>query len=339
MSGDRIDAAIAAANAPFAEVGVTWTVGEGAPRFELYHFALSLCSQKVRVCLAEKGAAYTGHDINLSMPLLANYDPAYVRLRLMGRPGGGFATGYTGRSSVESEGFDPAVVPTLVDLEAREVVTDSARICRHIDRVVAPEGSLVPELLAEAIDRELAIVDGTPHVALLYGAHPDGDFRPARLQKGMPGVHDRKIEKIRAARDLVLDDAELVSAYDAKIAKEEAGRGFVHDPERMRTAVREVVEIVGALEDRLADGRTWVCGDAFTLADVVWSVSLFRLKWIGAAFAWEGGHALNGEARAHVADYVARAIARPAFVSAAIRWPGMPESEFVAEHYPDRQAL
>ena len=32
---------------------------------ELYHSTHSTCSQKVRICLAEKGLAWTGHHLNL----------------------------------------------------------------------------------------------------------------------------------------------------------------------------------------------------------------------------------------------------------------------------------
>ncbi len=334
MSKD-LAALVEAANAPLTDPAMNRVVGEGPPRFELYHFALSLCSQKVRACLAEKGATYVAHDINLQMPLLGNYDPAYVRLRLEADPGNGFATGYSGRSSVATEGFDPAVVPTLVDHGAGQVVADSLRICRHVDAVTEPEGALVPGDLAAAVEAELAVVDGTPHVAVLYGAHPEIDFRPERLRKGMPGVHDRKIAKIRAAREAAVDDARLVAAYDAKIAKEEAGKAYVTTPEKMRASVTELLEIVGALETRFADGRDWVCGERFTLADVVWAVSLFRMKWIGMAFAWEGGHTLNETARPAVARYAETLFDRPAFRASVIDWPGLPRTEYVTEYYDD----
>ena len=333
---DSILDLVTAANGPLTDPSMNITVGEETPRFELYHFALSLCSQKVRTCLAEKRASYVAHDLNLQLPLLGNYDPAYVRLRLSARPGQAFATGYSGRSSVTMEGFDPAVVPTLVDLLAGTVVIDSAAICRHIDRVIDPANSLAPPGLDDCISSEIAIVDGTPHVAALYGAHPDGDFRPERLRKGMPGVHDRKIAKIRKARELAANDVELVAAYDAKIAKEEAGREFVHSPEQMRAAISEIVAVVGALELRLGDGREWVCGDRYTLADVVWAVSLFRMKWLGMAFLWNGGSHLNNVERPRVAAYGRRLFDRPAFRAAAIDWPGVPRSEFVDEHYDDR---
>ncbi len=331
----NIESVIAAANAPLEGAGVTRVVGSDIPRFELYHFALSLCSQKVRTCLAEKKASYIAQDLNVSLPLLGNYDPSYVRLRLLGRPEGALATGYTGRSAVETEGFDPAVVPTLVDRETERVITDSARICRYLDTHVRPEDSLIPPEHRDAVLREVAIVDGTPHVALLYGAHPDHDFRPERLRRNMPGVHDRKIAKIEQARDMVPEDAVLREAYEAKIAKEFAGKGFVNDPARMRRAVEEVLSLLSELEERLSDGRRYLCGDTLTLADLVWSVSLFRLKWLGMAFAWEGGHPLSNRSRPHVEAYGRMLFSRRAFRAAVIDWPGVPRTEFVSDHYDE----
>ncbi len=333
----QITKLVAAANAPLTDQKMNLTVGNGEPRFELYHFAFSLCSQKVRACLAEKAACYVAHDINLEMPLLGNYDPSYVRLRMAANPGNALATGYTGRSSVETEGFDPAVVPTIVDHVEGRVIVDSAAICRHIDRVTPAADTLVPHHLESCIAGEIAIVDGTPHVAALYGAHPDGDFRPARLRQGMRGVHDRKIKKLLKARDMSEGDAGLIAAFDAKIAKEKAGREFVRSPERMREAIREIVNIVAALDLRLSDGRSWICGSRFTLADVIWAVSLFRMKWLGMSFVWAGGSMLNEIRRPAVARYGRRLFDRPAFRSAAIHWPGVPRSEFVEDHYAESQ--
>ena len=76
-----------AANAPLSDPEMNIVIGDDQPRFELYHFALSLCSQKVRLCLMEKGASFAAHDINLQMPDLGNYDPNYVKLRLSAEPG------------------------------------------------------------------------------------------------------------------------------------------------------------------------------------------------------------------------------------------------------------
>lgn len=318
------------ANAPLTDPDKNRTLGNGTPRFELYHFALSVCSQKVRTCLAEKNASYIAHDINIQP---GNYHPDYIRLRLSGETDRNMARDYTGRSSMESEGFDPAVVPTLLDLEQALVLVDSVRICAHVDKVCNGGTELFPAALRQTITSEIAIVDATPHVAILYGAHPDGDFRPEKIRSVMPGIHDRKIAKLRHALDQAGDDPDIRAAIDAKISKERAGKDFVANPEAMRASVREIIEIVAALDTRLADRRKWVCGDAFTMADVQWAVSLFRLKWIGMAFCWQGGHALNALPRQRVHAYSSRLFDRPSFRVSVIDWPGVPPSEYVLDHY------
>ncbi len=227
------------------------------------------------------------------------------------------------------------MVPTLVDLEEEQVYIDSVAICEHIDKARDGRTRLIPSELAEAVGSEIAIVDGTPHVAIFYGAHPDIDFRPERIRDVMVGVHDRKIEKIRKVRSLVDNDTALAASFDAKIRKEQAGRSFVATPDKMRQAVSDTVSIVAALERRLDNDHRWICGDAFTLADVFWAVSLFRLKWLGMAFCWQGGHPLNDQPQPRVEAYAARLFERPSFQDAVIHWPGVPRTEFVSEYYAD----
>ena len=114
-------------------------IGDGGgskPRFELYHASLSLCSFKVRTTLAEKGLAYSSHALSI-MPagkaIPQNYRPEYVRLRLKGQEKQKLVSGYTGASSVAEDGFDPCVVPTLVDHQEGRVVIDSKNICEFLD--------------------------------------------------------------------------------------------------------------------------------------------------------------------------------------------------------------
>ncbi|MYG26997.1 MAG: glutathione S-transferase, partial [Boseongicola sp. SB0677_bin_26] len=75
---------VRAANSPLTDPERNRQVGSGSSRFELYHFALSICSHKVRTCLFEKGAAFMSHDIGILPPMLENYHPDYVRLRMQG---------------------------------------------------------------------------------------------------------------------------------------------------------------------------------------------------------------------------------------------------------------
>ncbi len=328
-----LDQLVEAANAPLSDPERNRLIGTGSRRFELYHFALSLCSHKVRTVLFEKGAPFLSHDIFILPPKLENYHPDYVRLRLRGAGGREMVSGYTGRSSTTTEGFDPCVVPTLVDHDAGRIVVDSKAICEHIDRAWQGSTELCPEHLKREIDREIAIVDGTPHVAVLYGAHPDGDLRPAMLKQNMPGAHDYKIMKLMEGRSLAVGHPHLTAAYDAKIRKEAAAKAYVASPELMRSATDEIVRTIGELEERLADGREWICGDDMTMADVHWAVSLFRLQWLGMGFSWTGAHRLNDEERPKVGAYARRLFNRPSFRDAVIHWPGNPPSEFAQEFY------
>ncbi|MEM1103907.1 MAG: glutathione S-transferase family protein, partial [Pseudomonadota bacterium] len=73
----------------------------------LYHSPYSTCSQKVRLCLAEKGLDYEKRDVDLARQ--EHLTEAYLALN----PNG--------------------VVPTLVHDDA--VVIDSSVICEYLDEV------------------------------------------------------------------------------------------------------------------------------------------------------------------------------------------------------------
>ena len=81
---------------------------------DLYHANHSTCSQKVRLCMAEKGLEYESHLINLATK--EQLDPDYLRIN----PNG--------------------VVPSLV--HDGLVVIDSSVICEYLDEttpMTAPE--------------------------------------------------------------------------------------------------------------------------------------------------------------------------------------------------------
>lgn len=295
--------------------------GSGEARFELYHSAPSLCSHKVRTTLAEKQAAYISHDMVI-MPMgkfiPQNYRPEYVRLRLRGAPGAKLVSGYTGESSVTQQGFDPCVVPTLVDHEAMRVVIDSQAICEYIAANVSTGTNLIPEHLKADIQTQVDLVDRAPHVAVLYGAHPDDDRRPAGLRDRIAGVHARKIRVLETLINHIGDDAELRAAYESKISKELAAGEFVKTPDEMREAHKQMAAHVVDLENHLQSQTAgpWVLGEQFTLADIVWTQSLWRMKWLGMSDNWANGQ------NPSVAKYTERAFQRPSFRSAVVEWPG-----------------
>jgi 2,5-dichlorohydroquinone reductive dechlorinase len=257
-----------------------------------------------------------------------------VRLRLSGAPEllGRMVDGYTGRSSTETEGFDPLVVPTLVDHEAGSVLVNSKEMCLYLDSALETGTKLVPEDIAENVIRQVDIVDRTPHPAVLYGVHPDGtDGRPDFIKQGMQGIHNRKIAEARQNMAEAGNDPVLRSAYEHKIMKEAAAREHVHTEAKMRASVQEFKDLCAGLErDLAAHGGEWLVGDRYTLADVFWSVSLFRMQWLGLGYIWKTADRI---VLPRVESYTRRAFVRPSFQRAVVRWPRNPPSPHVMEYY------
>ena len=334
MTGKSLRDHVAAADAALADPARMRAMGGGSARFVLYGSAFSICTQKLRMALLEKGAACAIRDMDILPPRMENTHPAYVRLRLLGVQGREMVQGFTGRSSVATEGLDPAAVPTLVDLDEGRVLVDALAIAGYLDRT-CPGPELVPARIRREVERACATADALPQIAVMYGAHPDGDFRPRSLRDGLAGAHDARIMKLMEGRSLSVGQPDLTAAYDAKIRKEAAARHYIRDPALMRAAVAEMVAGVATLDGQLKDGQDWLF-DTFTLADIWWAASLYRMQWLGMAFAWTGGHALNATPRPRVAAYLARLVARPAFRDGVTGWPGFPISEYVAGPKPAR---
>ena len=311
---------------------------EGPVRFELYHAGLSVCSQKVRTVLAEKRAAYVSHEMAIlnsrgiyseELTPAENYSANYVRLRLHGAEGLGLelASGHRGVSSVETEGFDACVVPTLVDHAKARVIIDSKRICEYLDQELSDAGRLIPEdpAGAEAVLRQVDIVDQTPQPALLYGFHPDDDQRPDFIKGKMSDVYELKVDALQQLISSNSDDAQVVEAYRAKISKEEGGKKLQHDAGFQNATRKKTQDILKGLQEQLASHQgPWVCGSEVTLADLTWGVNLYRIHWLGLASMWKD---LPG-----VGEYARRLYQLPSLWNAVIRFPSpMPESPHTAE--------
>ncbi|MEO1080250.1 MAG: glutathione S-transferase family protein [Pseudomonadota bacterium] len=322
MTPTNFEETVLAANRQLGDNPRHRTVGSvtGRPRFELYHSAPSLCSHKVRTTLAERGVPYRSHDLNIMLAgraLPENYHPSYVRMRLLGKDDRAFVSAYSGQSSVATEGLDACVVPTLVDHEQQRVVVDSSEICKYVDRCWEADGRLIRDGMEDAVQAQLDIIDRAPHVAALYGANPDGDRRPGDMPRVLRGVQDKKIKTLRRVMRGLDPKDPLLAAYESKIAKESGSKTFVNTPEAMRDTYAAMRAHAKDLESQLAthDGE-WALGAEFTLADVVWACSLFRLKWLGLGDTFEG----NPETP-RVDEYAQRSFARPAFRQAVVDWP------------------
>ena len=107
-----------------------------SPRFECFHVASSPCSEKVRSVLYMKGVDFIAYDVDLSTQ--EHYQPAYVAMRHLGR-GKLSLVGehaWTGSTSTDEMGFDPMVVPTLIDNLKKKVVVDSKKIMDYLDQEI-----------------------------------------------------------------------------------------------------------------------------------------------------------------------------------------------------------
>ena len=153
-----------------------------SPRFECFHAPSSICSEKVRCTLFIKGVDFIAYDVDLTTQ--ENYQPAYVAMRNLGR-GTQSLVGehaWTGSTSADGMGFDPLVVPTLVDNLKRKVIVDSKKIMDYLDQEI-PSPPLYPKVCTDMIVKHVKLVDETPHAGLLYGGDPDNDTKPAFIKQ------------------------------------------------------------------------------------------------------------------------------------------------------------
>ncbi len=162
-----LEAAVSAAAEALGAQGDVIGDSGADPRFELFHAANSICSQKVRTVLAHHEIGDRSHTMNIFAG--QTYFPSHVRLRMMGcrHLGLPLVTTHTGSTSVSRGGCDPAVVPTLVDWQAGEVLVDSKRICNYLDSLVDEPRRLRPDRLVAAIDAEIDVIDHLPNYQML----------------------------------------------------------------------------------------------------------------------------------------------------------------------------
>ncbi len=311
-----LDAMVAQVRDALGSAGQTLGAPAASPRYELFHGANSICSQKVRTVLAHHGIPYVAHTVNMFTG--QTYLPSYVRLRLLGCGQLPLVSEHRGSTAVSAGGCDAAVVPTLVDWQADAVIVDSKRICLYLDDAVDEPARLRPAGLAAAIDAELAIVDNLPNYQMLMGQPPGAAETPmTRTNAAGPRFSLTKVERCDQYLAEVAGEASLVAAYQAKRAKELHAANQLFSADAMTKAYATADAAVGAFEDRLRSrGTPWLFGSAVTMADLFWGVELLRMRNMGASTFWEGGRL------PHVERFMAAAEALPSIRSAVLEWPG-----------------
>ena len=309
---------VAGARQALGDAGGAQDAGVGeSPRYELFHAASSICSQKVRAVLAHHGMAYTSHGLNMFVG--QTYLPGYVRLRMLGceHYGGALVSHHSGSTSAASHGCDGAVVPTLVDWGTGEVVVDSHRICLHLDDQVAEADKLRPDRLAEAVDDDLKLIDDMPNYQMLMGRTLNTAAAGATLQDLGGTFSQRKVAWCTKYLEEYGEDARLAAAYTAKRAKELSAANELFSPQAMQAAYDRAQAGLAVLERKLEGrGTRWLYRDGVTLADLFWGIELSRMKNVGTAHFWEGDRLPAVEEFSTSTEQI------PAIRTAVIDWPG-----------------
>ena len=276
-------------DAPLTEVPNQWAPQQG---IHLYHFPLSLDSQKVRQGLEELGLQWQSHPILLSAN--QQFAPSYVRIN------------------------SRCVVPTLV-IDGK-VTTDTINILNLLAARFGPTNRCF-----QTSEEEKALVNywvdkaaGLFIEALTYG-HVEGVKKPFPLGNANDSgrSHQDKVDLLSGLIETYKKDLTLKAAYEKKRAVIEATKEAMVAPGQM-TALLDATRVeLSDLAHQLTSGQFadggWLSSDAFSLADVQWGAVLYRLQWVGLKpLLWEEDSIVSA--------YAEKLFAKPSFQTGVIEW-------------------
>jgi glutathione S-transferase len=263
--------------------------------FELYHNALSLCSMKTRVCLAELRIPYAGHAIDLIET--GSYETLSRRFLAINPAGTVPVLVHRGHPVYESHEQiryaaasappgSPALVPSDPALRGEmdrwvDASSLTADPIHHPDKSI---GNAVPRLTVQIF---AAMIEKIPYRNILEGLLFHFDRRRPMLFLMLKARGLARIHTLKPVMDLLA-----------------VGRWHVD-------------RHLDALERRLAaSGGPWILGQAFTLADVSWMVIFERLRQVDNEHVF-----LGGDLRPACTAYWARLKQRPSYDQAITQCP------------------
>jgi len=235
--------------------------------FELYHNALSLCSQKLRICLAELGIDYASHHVDLiETGSYENIGRAFLKVNPAG------------------------LVPVLVH-DGRPIYESHEQIRYAADHAPAGAPSLVPAdpalraEMQEWVDRASLTGDDP----LLESAASAGNTVPG-LTVPLFAAMIEEIPARRIVEGLLFH--RLKARPLAFLAMKAVGMDGLS---RLRPAiaiVKRAIRHMGphldALDAQLGARGPWIVGEQLTLADVSWVPILQRLVDADSAHLFVG---------------------------------------------------
>ena len=276
-------------DAPLTEVPNQWVPQQG---IHLYHFPLSLDSQKVRQGLEELGIQWQSHPILLSAH--QQFSPSYLRVN------------------------SRCVVPTLV-IDGK-VTTDTINI---LDLLAARFGTANQRFETSAVERALVNywVDKAAGLfieALTYG-HVEGVKKPFPIGNASDSgrSHQDKVDLLTGLIETYKNEPTLKAAYQKKRAVIEATKEAMVAPGQMSAIVDATKVELEDLAHQLASGQFadggWLASDAFSLADVQWGAVLYRLQWVGLQpLLWEKDSIISA--------YAEKLFAKASFQTGVVKW-------------------
>lgn len=240
---------------------------------KLYHCPGSLYSQMVKLVLAEKNIQWSSHILNLLT--FENLQPSYVRLNPQG------------------------VVPTLVDGD--KVICDSVAIIYYLDQKF-PNPQLTPaeSELQQRMDYWIDLHHHLPMGEILYGNY-----------RGFDGIALRRSIQIKEKHILRLMQAnlDLKKQYADKLKNIKELNQTIRDSQKMLNINAQIEPTLDKLECQLKQSE-WLSGNAYSLADVVWTGTLHHLEQLNFADLW------SQEKRPAIDKYWQRLKNRPNFKTA-----------------------
>lgn len=276
-------------DAPLTDVPNEWAPQKG---IHLYHFPLSLDSQKVRQGLEELAIEWQSHPILLSAQ--QQFSPSYVRIN------------------------SRCVVPTLV-IDGR-VTTDTINI---LDLLAARFGTVnhcfrTSEEEQELVNYWIEKAAGLFIEALTYG-HIDGVKKPFPMGNASQSgrSHQDKIDLLTGLIKTFQKDPTLRAAYEKKRAVIEATKEAMVTPGQMAAIVDatrvELDDLARQLDAGWFNNGGWLASEAFSLADIQWSAVLYRMQWVGLQpLLWEKDSIISAYAEA--------LFAKESFQTGVVQW-------------------
>ena len=206
----------------------------------IYTIPTSICSQRLRMTLLEKGVPYT--DRTVAAARGENLTPEYIALN------------------------PRALVPTMTF--AGRSIFDSATMIRFINNYFAgPELAPPGQAAFDEMNRWIDRADDFPLRGFVYRAH---------LSRGLPDYWKPAMyENIIEARRRYPEHAEL---YDLKLADWQDLQGWMANPGDAAEGEAIANHLADDCEAALARGR-YLVGDDLTLADATMSLLLMRLQY------------------------------------------------------------